>query len=53
MATRDVTKAKLPTWSADDPSEWFKMADMVFQMYPDATEVDKFGTALGVIPQAI
>ena len=29
------------------------MADAVYSMYPGATEADKFGTALGVIPQTI
>ena len=29
------------------------MADRVFRMYKDATEDDKFGTALAVVPQAI
>ena len=53
MSTRDVTKAKLPVWSPHDPAEWFDMADAVYSMYPGATEADKFGTALGVIPQAI
>ena len=51
MSSRDVTKAKLPAWSAEDPAQWFQMAEAVYEMYPNATEVDKFGTALGVIPE--
>ena len=53
MSARDVTRAKLPAWSTKDPAQWFKMADRVFQMYPDATETDKFGTALAVVPEEI
>ena len=53
MTARDVTKAKLPAWSNRDPAQWFKMADRVFQMYPEATETDKFGTALAVVPEEV
>ena len=53
MTARDVTKAKLPAWSTRDPAQWFKMADRVFQMYPDATETDMFGTALAVVPEEV
>ena len=53
MSHRDVTKAKLPAWSPHDPAEWFEMADAVYAMYPGASEADKFGTALSVVPQAI
>ena len=53
MTDRDVTKAKLPTWSPEDPAQWFRIAESAFEMYPGATEVDKFGTALGVVPERI
>ena len=53
MSARDVTKAKLPAWSAKDPAQWFRMAEAVFEMFPNASEVDKFGTALGVVPEEI
>ena len=33
--------------------EWFSMADMVFNLYKDATEEDKFAVALHVVPQEV
>ena len=47
----DITKVKLPPWTADQPSDWFEMADIIFDVFdPPPSEKQKFAVSLPVIP---